>query len=180
MPSDESSKTTLRRLDSASFAITSQRYSALSNQIIEPLASRCVKYRFKAIPSSQQISRLQYVSQQESVQVDEAGLQQLYLVSGGDLRKSINMLQSAATLYDKVVDKKVVDEISGVSREMNGLGNTELRSCESGEGNPAAGNTQYQTSGRLPYTVRIQRGAAGSVMIELDPAILGVGDEIEP
>lgn len=39
----------------------------------------------------------------------------MFEVSGGDLRKSINMLQSASTLYEKRVTVDLVFEISGVT-----------------------------------------------------------------
>ncbi|CAD8122360.1 unnamed protein product [Paramecium sonneborni] len=82
-------------------------------KIIEPLVSRCVKYRFKSIPENEQIERLKHVAQQESVQYNMEALKQLVLVSGGDLRKSVNMLQSSSTLYEKNINKKAINEISG-------------------------------------------------------------------
>lgn len=83
-------------------------------KIIEPLASRCIKYRFKAIPINQQISRLTDISSQEHVRITEPSLRKLVQVSDGDLRKSINMLQSASILYSREVNEDRIYEISGM------------------------------------------------------------------
>ncbi|CAD8101148.1 unnamed protein product [Paramecium primaurelia] len=95
---------------------TTTRFCIICNyitKIIEPLVSRCVKYRFKSIPENEQIERLKYVADCESVTYNLDALKQLVIVSGGDLRKSVNMLQSSSTLYEKSINKKAINEISG-------------------------------------------------------------------
>ena len=47
------------------------------------------------------ISRLQHVCDGESVTVTEATLDEVLKVSGGDMRKAITFLQSAADLYNR-------------------------------------------------------------------------------
>ena len=43
-------------------------------KIIEPLASRCVKFRFKAIPSNVQFEKLEEICKAENVSLDQTTL----------------------------------------------------------------------------------------------------------
>lgn len=84
-------------------------------KIIEPLSSRCVKFRFKPIPEEAQISRLKKICEEEAlIYDDEKGLLKLIEVSEGDLRKSINVLQSTGMLYDRKISEENIIEISGI------------------------------------------------------------------
>jgi len=64
------------------------------SRIIAPLASRCVKSRFKPLPSDVQLERLQYICKEEKLELMDETLQKLVELSDGDLRKSITRLQS--------------------------------------------------------------------------------------
>ena len=68
-------------------------------RIIEPLASRCSKFRFKPLSSTDAKERLEYIAQQESVTYEEGVIDALIKASDGDLRKAITYLQSAAKLH---------------------------------------------------------------------------------
>lgn len=70
-------------------------------RIIDPLASRCSKFRFKALDSSNALSRLQYISQEESLKYEEGILERILDISQGDLRKAITLLQSAAKVVQQ-------------------------------------------------------------------------------
>lgn len=65
-------------------------------RIIDPLASRCSKFRFKSLDSSNALNRLKYVAEQESVKCEEGVLEKIMNISAGDLRRAITLLQSAA------------------------------------------------------------------------------------
>ncbi|KAH9977224.1 P-loop containing nucleoside triphosphate hydrolase protein [Lactifluus volemus] len=67
-------------------------------RIIEPLASRCSKFRFKPLDSSSARERLEYIAAVEQVPVDHAVISTLVSTSSGDLRRAITYLQSAARL----------------------------------------------------------------------------------
>lgn len=56
------------------------------------MASRCIKFRFKAIPIDQQLAKLQEICVKESIKLSNEVM--VTLLSQGDLRKSINSLQS--------------------------------------------------------------------------------------
>ena len=69
------------------------------SRIIEPLASRCAKFRFKPLPALAMSSRLEHIAAAESIQLAEDALPALQAVSGGDMRRAITVLQSAAQLF---------------------------------------------------------------------------------
>jgi replication factor C subunit 2/4 len=61
-------------------------------RIIEPLTSRCVKFRFRPVPVEEQIAKLEEICQKEKITIGREIIESL--LSQGDLRKSINSLQS--------------------------------------------------------------------------------------
>lgn len=80
------------------------RFCLLCNyvsRIIEPLTSRCSKFRFKPLNQSFVLERLQSICKQEGVAISEEILEVLVRESGGDLRRAITALQSCANLKGK-------------------------------------------------------------------------------
>lgn len=69
-------------------------------RIIDPLASRCSKFRFRLLNNSNALNRLKYIVGQEEIALDnEDVLEEVLNISNGDLRKAITYLQSAARLH---------------------------------------------------------------------------------
>ncbi|CAL9728833.1 replication factor C subunit 2 [Monosporozyma unispora] len=87
-------------------------------RIIDPLASRCSKFRFKSLDSSNALERLQYVATQENVKYEDGTLEKILDISAGDLRRAITLLQSASKLIDYTgtgeVTIKQIEELAGV------------------------------------------------------------------
>ncbi|KAM9007915.1 replication factor C subunit 4 [Ara ararauna] len=85
------------------------------SRIIEPLTSRCSKFRFKPLSDKIQQQRLLDVSEKEQVKISNEAVSYLVKVSEGDLRKAITFLQSATRLMGgKEITEKIVTEIAGV------------------------------------------------------------------
>ncbi|KAF3781626.1 Replication factor C subunit 4 [Nymphaea thermarum] len=63
------------------------------SRIIEPLASRCAKFRFKPLSQEIMSSRIQYICQEEGLNLDPDALSTLSSISQGDLRRGITYLQ---------------------------------------------------------------------------------------
>ncbi|XP_029906078.1 replication factor C subunit 4 [Myripristis murdjan] len=85
------------------------------SRIIEPLTSRCSKFRFKPLANQVQEERLLEICEKENLKYSKEGIAALVQVSEGDLRKAITFLQSAARLnVDKEVTESAVVEIAGV------------------------------------------------------------------
>jgi replication factor C subunit 2/4 len=68
------------------------------SRIIDPVASRCSKFRFKALEGGQAKGRIEEILQTEGVKYEDGVIEKALTVSDGDLRRAINLLQSAAKL----------------------------------------------------------------------------------
>lgn len=71
-------------------------------RIIDPLASRCSKFRFKTLDQGNAKKRLEEIAQNENVELENGAADTLIKCSEGDLRKAITFLQSAARLVGAV------------------------------------------------------------------------------
>lgn len=83
-----------------------------SGKIIEPIQSRCAPFRFTYLPREEHDCYLKDIAAKEKVKLTTEGLDAIFEVCGGDLRRAINTLQSAASL-GKPVDAKVVYSVTG-------------------------------------------------------------------
>lgn len=83
-----------------------------SGKIIEPIQSRCAPFRFTFLPREEQDRYLRHIAENEGVELLGDGLDAIFEVCGGDLRRAINTLQAAASL-NKPVDAKIVYSIAG-------------------------------------------------------------------
>jgi len=104
------------------------------SKIIEPLASRCVKFRFSPISRESQISRLNYICEQEGIKVEGTKvLERLIEVAEGDLRRSINTLQTASAFHDMNLTEEDIYAISGIVPK-DYVSQVEKTVCEKGQG----------------------------------------------
>jgi replication factor C small subunit len=90
-------QTALRRIIEDSARTT--RFVIICNylsQIIEPIQSRCVVFRFTRLPKEDVIGHLKMICEQQKVKYEEKALAQIYEATGGDLRHSINIMQAAS------------------------------------------------------------------------------------
>ncbi|KAI4201229.1 MAG: hypothetical protein LQ350_003406 [Teloschistes chrysophthalmus] len=71
-------------------------------RIIDPLASRCSKFRFKSLDQGNAKKRLEEIAEAENVALEDGVIDALIKCSEGDLRKAITFLQSAARLAGAV------------------------------------------------------------------------------
>ncbi|KAF3905573.1 hypothetical protein AA313_de0207067 [Arthrobotrys entomopaga] len=74
-------------------------------RIIDPLASRCSKFRFKPLDEGNAKIRLSSIASSEGVRYQEGVIEALIKFADGDLRKAITFLQSAARLHGAVKTK---------------------------------------------------------------------------
>lgn len=83
------------------------------NQIIDPIISRCVKFRFKPISNDSVVSRLKYIATEEKMNVTDTALYEISKISEGDMRKAILVLQN--TKYSKqLVTTGLVHHLAGI------------------------------------------------------------------
>ena len=87
------------------------------SKIIPALQSRCTRFRFAPLPRELALSRLRFVAQAEAVAVGEDGLGAVQLLSGGDMRRALNILQATAMAAPGgVVDADAVYACTGQPR----------------------------------------------------------------
>merc|ERR1712238_544021 len=108
----------LRRIIEAHSRIT--RFILIRNyvtRIIEPLASRCAKFRFQALPPATMKERVTAIAQAEgrknNVVMEENQIDAVLAVSGGDMRRAVTSLQSVQALLagQKKGDANVIDTL---------------------------------------------------------------------
>jgi replication factor C subunit 3/5 len=85
------------------------------SKIIPALQSRCTRFRFAPLSPKQIKGRLEYVAKQENVNLTEDGVQAILALSGGDMRRVLNLLQSTAMSNNSYevpgnAEQTVVDE----------------------------------------------------------------------
>lgn len=88
-------------------------------RIIDPLASRCSKFRFKSLDTGNARRRLEDIAGLEDVVLAEGAVDALIRCSEGDLRKAITYLQSAARLVGATAAAAAAD---GDEMEVDGEG----------------------------------------------------------
>jgi len=151
------------------------RFCLLCNyvsRIIEPLTSRCSKFRFKPVPTEVLSSRLKTIAANEGVQIQDEALEALLNVTEGDMRQAITTLQSAARLKgsDEEEDNSVTEgdvfEITGVVPP--GLVAKLLNACAS---------DSYDKLGDVVQDIIREGYSAGQVLIHLHDHVV-VSDEM--
>lgn len=104
----------LRRLMEMYTANT--RFILIANfpsKIIEPIQSRCALFRFTPLKKDDVIARLKWICEQEGCKYTIEGLETIYEVSEGDMRRAINILQAAAALG--TVTPEIVYKVVGLA-----------------------------------------------------------------
>src|SRR5215213_2823555 len=111
-------QTALRRIIEDSSRTT--RFIIICNylsQIIEPIQSRCVVFKFRRLPREDVSDYLRFICEKQGVKFEEKAFSTIYDSTLGDLRHSINILQAAAGM-GAVSSSNVVSSIglSGKTR----------------------------------------------------------------
>jgi replication factor C subunit 2/4 len=159
-------------------------------RIIDPLASRCSKFRFKSLDQGNARRRLEDIARLEGVAIEDAAVDALIKCSDGDLRKAITFLQSAARLVGasataagggedgeamdvdkKMVTTKVVEDIAGV------IPDSTIQELVQAMRPRAAGET-YQAIAKVVEEMVADGWSAGQTMTQLHLAV--VYDETIP
>lgn len=82
------------------------------NKIIPALQSRCTRFRFSPLKEDQIRPRLDDIIAAENVTATDSGLKAIIRLSGGDMRKCLNILQSAHMSFE-TVDENAVFKCTG-------------------------------------------------------------------
>ncbi|NP_001011112.1 replication factor C subunit 5 [Xenopus tropicalis] len=77
------------------------------SKIIPALQSRCTRFRFGPLSPEMMVPRLEHVVKEECVDISPDGMKALVTLSNGDMRRSLNILQSTNMAYGKVTEDTV-------------------------------------------------------------------------
>ncbi|KAI1208836.1 putative replication factor protein [Annulohypoxylon truncatum] len=157
-------------------------------RIIDPLASRCSKFRFKSLDQGNAKKRLEDIAGKEGVTLQDGAVDALIKCSEGDLRKAITFLQSGARLVGaiekeddgdtmdvdddaKVVTVKIVEEIAGV------IPDDTIEKLQKAI-QPKSGGATFPAIAKLVEDMVADGWSAGQVLTQLYQAV--IQDEIIP
>jgi replication factor C small subunit len=84
-----------------------------SENIIEPIQSRCSVFRFGPLGESDTKRWIKTIAEKESVKLIEEGVDAIYEAAKGDLRKATNLLQAAAATQGGEVDDIAIYGVLG-------------------------------------------------------------------
>ncbi|XP_022341885.2 replication factor C subunit 4-like [Crassostrea virginica] len=147
----------------------STRFCLICNyvsRIIEPIASRCAKFRFKPLADQILTERLQGICEAEKITYDKEAIKALIDTSEGDMRKAITCLQSAARLKgQEEVTKEDVYEIAGVIQE-DTITNL-IKVCHS---------NSYEKLEKMVQEVMYQGHSASQIITQLHDKVVQLDD----
>jgi len=83
-----------------------------SGKIIEPIQSRCAPFRFTYLPREDHDAYLRRIAESEKVNLLDEGIDAIFEICGGDLRRAVNTLQAAASL-GKPITNEIVYSVIG-------------------------------------------------------------------
>ncbi|OLY79802.1 Replication factor C subunit 5 [Smittium mucronatum] len=114
-------------------SMTQQAQAAL-RRIIPAIQSRCTRFRFQPLLKDQIVDRMDYIIKNENVDITIDGKQAILDLSGGDMRRVLNILQACFLAYGKI-DSESVYSCTGqprpqdVSKILDSLGSDEFSTC---------------------------------------------------
>ena len=103
---------TMEKFSAETRFILSANYA---NKIIEPIQSRCVVFRFKALNEDNMKAYIERIAKAEGLEINDKAIEALMYVSDGDMRKLTNILQSSA-MYSRKIGESSVYEVAARAR----------------------------------------------------------------
>jgi len=88
-----------------------------SSKLIEPIQSRCTVFRFKPLSEEHLLGIAKHVAKEEGLTLDKEAASALIKLSGGDVRKLINLLQASAAIKKHVADSLIYEVASAARPE---------------------------------------------------------------
>lgn len=83
-----------------------------SSKIIAPIQSRCAVFRFAQLKEDEITGYLKKIAKSESLDADEDAYKAIIYLSEGDMRKAINVLQTASVLKGKITEQTIYEATS--------------------------------------------------------------------
>ncbi|KAI1289200.1 Replication factor C subunit 4 [Halotydeus destructor] len=97
------------------------------SRIIEPIASRCMKFRFKPLQKELTSNKLKDICGKERIKVDDGVVDEVIRISEGDLRKAITIMQSLHRLKSTATAELIAINMTDVHNVCGYIPNTYLK-----------------------------------------------------
>ncbi|KAI5452444.1 Subunit of heteropentameric Replication factor C (RF-C) [Naganishia albida] len=176
----QDAQSALRRIMETYSKIT--RFCLVCNyvtRIIEPLASRCSKFRFKSLDPSSTRARVEMIADAEQVKLDDGVVPLILDLSGGDMRKAITFMQTGQRLHSTQnpptpITTESIFEIAGVvpGRIIDALLAAVGIDVSSGLVNDLKGKDGYQMVRDTVTMINREGYSAGQVLQQLHDALI--------
>ena len=86
-----------------------------SGKIIEPIQSRCAIFRFTPLTPKDMSEYLNFIANEEKIEITSDGTAAIIEVVEGDLRKAINIMQSAAS-SSRQINAEIIYQVTGMAK----------------------------------------------------------------
>lgn len=87
------------------------------SKLILPIQSRTAVFKFKPLEKKDVVKFVETVSKGETIKIDEDSYDAIFHISEGDLRKAVNILQTAASTGKKITTKVIYSVVSDPNPE---------------------------------------------------------------
>jgi replication factor C small subunit len=78
-----------------------------SSKLISPIQSRCSLFKFRPLKKEEIYNRIKFIVNEEKLTITEDAINAINDISEGDVRTSINILQSAASTSENITEKEI-------------------------------------------------------------------------
>ena len=149
------------------------------SRIIEPLASRCVKFRFKPLHADPMRAQLLMIAAKERVALAPGCVEAILRVSGGDMRKAITTLQSAQALFVNAATGEVTAKAKASAvAAAAGDGDAEMGEAAAAAGSSSSSSSAAAAAAAAASASASASASAGVAAAEIE-AVSGVIPEAE-
>lgn len=96
--------------------IKTTRFCLICNyvsKIIPALQSRCTRFRFGPLESTQVKQKTIEIAQAEALQIEDPAVNAIVRLSGGDMRKVLNIMESCALAHHDGITEQIVFDVTG-------------------------------------------------------------------
>lgn len=103
-------------------------------KIIPAIQSRCTRFRFAPLSRDQMMPRIKHVIEEEGITIDDNGMNLLLKMAEGDMRRSLNILQTSHLAFGNITED-IVYKVTGrpnskdIQRMVHWLFNNDIAFC---------------------------------------------------